>query len=112
MFQTFKNLKISERAGEILKAISKVETTCNSREYTEACGVVTMTAHGLGRVTCVTVADSMTPTEEGVMADLEKRVGCCLGEAEIIVYEECDWPHPRMNGSARFIQFEIFEEYV
>lgn len=110
MFQTFKNLKISDRAGEIMKAISKVDTTCNSREYTAASGVVTMTAHGLGDVTCVTIADSMAEPERKMVMELEERIGCCLGDAEIILREECNWPHPRMKDSTCFIQFEIFEE--
>ncbi|WP_143658559.1 hypothetical protein [Streptomyces sp. IMTB 2501] len=112
MFQTFKNLKTSDRAGEILKAISTVDTTCNSRVYTAASGVVAMTAHGLGSVTCVTIADNMAEPERKMLMELEARIGCCLGDAEIILREECDWPHPQMKGSTCFIQFEIFEEYV
>ncbi|MGW2864276.1 hypothetical protein [Streptomyces sp. NPDC001205] len=112
MFQTFKKLKMSERAGEILKAMTKAEITCNTRSTTEASGVVTMTAHGLGRVTCVTIADSMTHVEEGVIADLETRLGCRIEDAEIIVREEFNRAHPRMIGSTCFIQFEVFEECV
>ncbi|WP_370422522.1 hypothetical protein AB8O64_29910 [Streptomyces sp. QH1-20] len=110
MFESFKNLKTSERAGEILKAIAKADITCNGRDYTAASGVVTMTARGIGNLVCVTVADSMTEDEEKVMLGLEERFGCALGDAEIILLEECDWPHPRMKDSSRFIQFEIFEE--
>ncbi|ARZ66894.1 hypothetical protein SMD11_1233 [Streptomyces albireticuli] len=73
---------------------------------------MTMTAHGLGKVTCVTVADSMAETEWEVMMKLQERIGCRLESAEIILHEECNWPHPRMKGSTRFIQFEIFEEYA
>ncbi|MGK5626984.1 hypothetical protein [Streptomyces sp. URMC 123] len=112
MFQTFKDLKISERADEILKAMSKADATCKSREYTAASGVVTMTAHGLGQVICVTLADSMGECEGEVMMELQERIGCLLEDAEIIFHEQFNRPHPRMKGSTCFIQFEIFEGYV
>ncbi|MFD7162763.1 hypothetical protein [Streptomyces violascens] len=112
MFQTFKNLKISERAGEIMKAIAKADTVCKSREYTAASGVVAMTSRGLGDIFCITVADSMTEVEKKVMMDLEGRIGCPLGDAEVILHEEFNRPHPRMKDSTCFIQFEIFKECV
>ncbi|AYG79980.1 hypothetical protein DWB77_02099 [Streptomyces hundungensis] len=44
--------------------------------------------------------------------DLEELIECRLEDAEIILHEEFDWPHPRMKGSTRFIQVEIFKGYV
>ncbi|MEU2366228.1 hypothetical protein ABZ616_36715 [Streptomyces noursei] len=112
MFETFKNLKISERAEEVMAAVSGADLTCRSRNYTAASGVVTMAAHGLGEVICITVGDSAEEFEGEMIVDLEELIECRLEDAEIILHEEFDWPHPRMKGSTRFIQVEIFKGYV
>ncbi|AYG79981.1 hypothetical protein DWB77_02100 [Streptomyces hundungensis] len=39
MFETFKNLKISERAEEVMAAVSGADLTCRSRNYTAASGL-------------------------------------------------------------------------
>ncbi|MEH6373709.1 hypothetical protein V7793_05020 [Streptomyces sp. KLMMK] len=110
MIQTLKNLKISSRAAELLKAIGKADQVCESREYTDASGIVHLTAKGVGRVTCVTVADNMGEAECSALKNLEDRIGCGFENCTVLIHETCDWPHPRMKGSAWFIQFEIFQE--
>ncbi|MFE3579415.1 hypothetical protein [Streptomyces vinaceus] len=110
MFETFKDMKVHVRATEIVNLFARYEQWCERPVETPACGIVTTHAVGFGKITTVTLGDSMGDAERRQIDLLEEKAGKAVGDCVIAYHDICEWPHPRMKGSSAFVQFGIFEE--
>ncbi|WP_424214798.1 hypothetical protein ACN20G_23520 [Streptomyces sp. BI20] len=81
-----------------------------SRVKTGASSIVTMSAYGLGLLTCVTIGDNAGLMEVVVIRELEDRMETTIQEATVVYAEQINNPHPGLPGSRSFFQFEIFKE--
>ncbi|MFI6684957.1 hypothetical protein [Streptomyces sp. NPDC050485] len=107
MYEAFKGLTVHDLSSEILK-VATPGAKCVRRIVTQAMSIAVVPGKSEGVYVHVVIGDTAGEEEFESLKDLEEEMGFKMEEGAVVFHECFMRPHPHMQGSEEFVQFEVY----